>query len=962
MKKSSAHKGEIRFFVGVGASAGGLEALDSFFSHMPSGSGMSFIVIQHLSPDYKSLMVELLSKRTSLKVQRAEEGCQVEPDTVYLIPPKKFITIFHGRLQLSDMDHARGLNLPIDVFFQSLAEDQGERAVGIILSGTGSDGVRGIRSIKEKGGMVIVQSEGTARFDGMPRSALSTGLADVVMSPHEMPDKLLSLSRFKSPVPAVLPDNTLTDDERIARIFGLLRQHSGLDFTDYKPSTVLRRLERRLSITQTRDLQEYITYLEKNREELNTLYRELLIGVTSFFRDREVMDNIREQIIPALFQSEGHQQLRLWVAGCSTGEEAYTLAILLHEYRSQNHLTHSIKIFATDIDKDAVYFAGNGLYPESIAMDIKPAYLARYFVRQEEHYQVCREIREMVVFAHHNIIKDPPFTNIDLISCRNLLIYLQPVLQQKIMEMFLFSLNHQGYLVLGTSETPGDLSSYFRTLHARFKLYQNRGRKLAPRERPLFSLNRVSQLQARDAYPRLYSPPHSSQDEEKLLDRIIQTVTDEQLPLLVAVNEEGEIQYTSGDTALYLSLPPGRIQNNINRMLPQEISIPVSTGLQKVFYHNQAVRYSNVTLREGLMDIEIRPLAGKKGQIRMALILFRHREPPGPVRDSRNTAFDISQEAEQRIRDLEQDLQFNKENLQATIEELETSNEELQATNEELLASNEELQSTNEELQSVNEELYTVNAEYQTKILELTEMTNDLENLTTAFGLPIIFLDENLEIRKFTPETTALFRILASDMGRPLADLTHDLLDTDLTDLLSRVVQSQAALDVEAYTRSGRWYLLHIQPYRIGQGKSSGLVLSLTDISQQKANEQELLKKTQLLNITQTLSHIGGWEWDVLSQSMFWTDEVYRLHGMDPGAIPEGDDTHIRRSLECYHPADRERISQAFERCCTEGTEYDLEADFTSYAGRRMRIRTRAVAIRVDNRIVKVIGNIREME
>ena len=437
------------YYVGIGASAGGLEALESFFSQMTADSGMAFIVIQHLSPDYKSMMVELLSKRTTMPVRRAEEGMRVEADSVYLIPPKKILSIVRGKLLLSESDPNRGLNLPIDVFLRSLAQDQAEKTIAIILSGTGSDGVRGIRAIKEAGGVVLVQNEESARFDGMPRAAVSTGLADFILPPDTMPERLLSFIHNPYAPKSDQPPALLSDEDGLARIFALLRERTRVDFTHYKPSTMIRRIERRMTMNQIHDLRDYVRFMESYAGEVMVLYRELLIGVTSFFRDREVFDELENKHLPQLFERVETREVRFWVAGCSTGEEAYTLAILGREVLERLGKRTDIKIFATDLDHDAILRASSGVYPESIVADLPPGYLSKYFHRrQDHHYQVDRSLREMVVFAQHNLIKDPPFTKIELVSCRNLLIYLQPILQRKAMELMNFSLNPQGLLSL----------------------------------------------------------------------------------------------------------------------------------------------------------------------------------------------------------------------------------------------------------------------------------------------------------------------------------------------------------------------------------------------------------------------------------------------------------------------------------------------------------------------------------
>ena len=464
-------------YVAVGASAGGLEAIEAFFTGMAPDSGMAFIVIQHLSPDYKSLMVEILSKRTKMKVHRAEEGMPVLPDNVYLIPPKKNLTIFHGKLLLNDQEHVKGtINLPIDIFLRSLAEDQGDKAVAVILSGSGSDGMRGVRAIKEFGGMVMVQSESTAKFDSMPRASISTGLVDFILPPDEMPGRLLSYAKHPFVVKAERSETVISDEDALTRIFAILRDKFKADFTYYKPSTVTRRIERRMSINRIDEIRDYVAFMQNYPGEAGTLFREFLIGVTRFFRDREVFELLKENWLPEILERSAGKESRFWIAGCSTGEEAYTLAILAKEYMQQSGINRDLKIFATDIDRDAVLFAANGIYPDSIAADVPQELLGKYFYRKQDSYQISRNIREMVVFAQHNLIKDPPFTNIDFISCRNLLIYLQPVLQRKVFEFFNFSLNSQGILLLGTSETIGEMGDCFESLDHKSKIYRTKGR------------------------------------------------------------------------------------------------------------------------------------------------------------------------------------------------------------------------------------------------------------------------------------------------------------------------------------------------------------------------------------------------------------------------------------------------------------------------------------------------------
>lgn len=863
--------------VGVGASAGGLEALEEFFQEMPIDCGLAFVVIQHLSPDYKSLMVELLSKKTKLSVQRAEDGVPVQPGCIYLIPPKKNMTIFHGALILEEQKKTGPINLPIDIFFQSLAVDQGERAVGIVLSGTGSDGTRGVRRIKEMGGMIMVQDEESAQFDGMPRAAKSTGTADYILPPRKMASPLINYTRHpresrEERAAALLEDNTTMN-----RLFAELRARTQVDFSFYKPSTLVRRIERRMMICQISTVEDYLKHLYRNPGETVTLSKELLIGVTSFFRDPAVMKSLREDYLPPLLQKIQDREIRFWIAGCSSGEEAYSLAIMIRETMEALGIMRDIKIFATDLDSDAIAKAGRGLYPESIAADLSPALLSKYFYQQDHNYLITRNIREMVVFARHNVVKDPPFTNIDLISCRNLLIYMQPVLQQKALEFFHFSLNTGGILLLGTSETIGGLTSLYEPLHQKHKIYHALGgsqrmprpplggaaqedasRKDASREKPPGAEKTKTEGLAFPLYPKErkgYAGYQGSREtaEGQLMARFLDTAGQSYLPLSIIVNQEMEILHIIGDSQGYLKVPSGKAVYDISRMASRDLAIPLSTGIQKVFRTGEEMAYKNIMLT-GLKEADgvhmrIAPLPGKKTQEPLvAVFLEEFRKEARPVRGEQKTdnteemvgeIYDAREEAQQRIADLEQDLQFSKENLQATIEELETANEELQATNEELLASNEELQSTNEELQSTNEELYTVNTEHQQKITELTELNNDVYNLLSASHIGKLLLDENLEIRKYSPEITKIFRIMESDIGRPLDHLNHRILEFDIHRAVAEVSRSNREQEHHIQIEGGIWYLLRIFPYHIAPQVFSGVVLSFVDITRMKEAERE---------------------------------------------------------------------------------------------------------------------------
>lgn len=881
-----------KYIVGIGASAGGLEAIEAFFKKMPVNSGLAFVVVQHLSPDYKSLMVELLSKHTEMPVNRIEDGVLVKENNIYLLPPRKNLSLFHGRLLLKEQNHSEGLNLPIDIFFRSLAEDMGEYAISIVLSGTGSDGTRGIRAIKERGGMVMVQDDETAKFDGMPKNAIATGLVDFILSPEEMPKQLLSFVKHpyaSTPETVALPG----EDSDLTRIFLMLREKSKVDFTYYKPTTVLRRIERRVTINQMQDLSDYVSFLETNPAEIATLFQELLIGVTCFFRDELAFDELRDKWLESVIEHLQGDEIRLWVTTCSTGEEAYTFAMLLAEYRERHGEFFRIKIFATDVDHKAIEKASNGIYPASIAADVPHELLSKYFMRREDNYQISQKIREMVVFAQHNLIKDPPFTNINLLSCRNVLIYLQPVLQRKILELFNFSLVKDGVLMLGTSESIGEMVDYFELVSAKWKIYRSKGKH-------------NSTLGLSISEPATFKVPFSNNStisssrnlayysDDRVLDRFVRGLADDILPFTLIINQQMEVTHVFGDAKDYLSYPSGKLVQDVTKIVKKDLSIPIATGIKRALSSQDDIVLSNIRIREAqnvrALNLRIKCLPGKKGQDPLLAIFISEAIKKDILSESESLTFDVNQEAEQRISDLEHELQFTRENLQATVEELETSNEELQATNEELLASNEELQSTNEELQSVNEELYTVNAEYQGKITELTLLNNDLDNLFNSTHIATLFLDENLDIRRFTPKLQAIFHIMEHDIGRPYSHLSHRLADINLAEQIEIVMMTHKSILKDVQTQAGNWYLLRITPYNVADNVYAGVILTFVDIDQLKKTQQELQQREQ--EETQRLATMVRYSHDAISLQtldghlLTWNRGAEELYGWsEPEAL-----------------------------------------------------------------------------
>ncbi|GAB4444126.1 MAG: hypothetical protein Kow0031_26520 [Anaerolineae bacterium] len=835
------------FIVGIGTSAGGLEALEKFFSNVPVDSNMAYVVIQHLSPDYKSHMVELLSKYTPLAVHEVRDGMTVKPNNIYLIPRRKNMTIFKGQLYLVDYDRSHGLNLPIDIFFESLAEDQGEKAVGIVLSGTGSDGTRGIRAIKEKGGMVLAQDE-SARFDGMPRSAISTRLVDYIAAPEEMPINLLNYIKHPCLANDPVSQPQIAEDEvTLGKLFAILRNHTEIDFSDYKPNTILRRIGRRMSINQIDELADYVDYLQHSPGECQTLFKEFLIGVTRFFRDPEAFNVIKQQVLPQLISGrKRHDQIRIWAPGCSTGEEAYSLAILFHEYMEQSGNFVDVKIFATDIDRKALDYASHGIYPESVTADISSERLQNYFVKKGDTYQVLRHIRGSVVFAYQNLIKDPPFSKMDLISCRNLLIYLQPVLQKKVLDVFQFALKPGGYLFLGNSETIGNSLSSFSIFSNRWKIFQYEGNSslpIHPHTAP--TVTDKTPVAVQD-----YRMPRTV-DDWRGADSVLRGVVEHLMPPCVVIDDNYMVIHAFGEVQPFLQAPTGyRVSLNVLNMVRDELSLPLSTALHRTAQEQQPVYYRNIKLVDDAVvkhiNLTTQPFWERNHRQLLILVSFELVEST-PAADDDSEDFNLKKTVNLRIENLEQELQYTRENLQATIEELETSNEELQATNEELLAANEELQSTNEELQSVNEELTTVNTEYQLKIRELTNLNNDINNLFSSTNIATVFLDANLCVRKFTAAAQRDFNLLDQDIGRPIKHISHNLVDLDIVRLAEQVMETVTPQEQEVQNNNGEWFIIAVHPYVTHANLVDGVIVTQVEITRRKATEETLRERESQL-------------------------------------------------------------------------------------------------------------------
>ena len=838
-----------RYVVGIGASAGGLEPLTRFFDHLPADTGIAFVVIQHLSPDFKSLMDELLARHTPLPIRLVEDGIPVHGDHIYLIPPRKEMIISGGRLLLSESDRQQELSLPIDVFFRSLAQDCGARGVAIVLSGGGSDGSRGICDVHAAGGLVLVQDVETAQFDGMPRAARDTSVADYLLAPEDMPGVLLRhIGRVGAPgIPARKDGAESALIPSIEGVYRMLENEFGIDFTHYKPSTVTRRIERRIGLARSEDIGEYLQRLRDDREELDALYRDLLIGVTRFFRDEPAFDLLEHRILPELVQRRTDDRpLRVWVAGCATGEEAYSIAIVLQEVLARfGH--RPAQIFATDVHRGSLERAARGIYDHEAIGNVSPERLARYFVQTGRTYQVVPELKQTIVFAPHNVIKDAPFTRVDLITCRNMLIYLQPAIQQKVLSLFHFSLNRDGILFLGPSETPGPVGRAFEIIDRQWQLYRKHSDVRTPVDARVQSFV--------PAEPRVVAAPRPLPTGRYAIGQLLGTydsLLDEYMPPSLLVTERGELVQTFGGASAFLRLRDGRQGLDVLDLVDGELKIVLMGGLKRALNQAPAVVFKSVHVT-GDRDakrhrVTIRRVQGRAADTAHLLISFEQLEDTAPPH-SRSAAaeIDLDHVSQQQLSALEAELSYTKETLQAAIEEREASNEELQASYEELQASNEELQSTNEELQSVNEELYTVNAEYKRKIAELTELTNDMDNLLSSTEVGTVFLDSQLRIRKFTPQIGETFSLVAHDIGRPIDAFANNLDYPELGEDLARVLRNGSPVERELRDVRGKGFFLRILPYRV-RGAIDGVVLTLIDVSGLRAAEDALFRERYLLN------------------------------------------------------------------------------------------------------------------
>ncbi len=874
--------------VGIGASAGGLAAFEAFFSGMPTDKDpdMAFVLVQHLAPDHKSILTDLVRRYTRMQVFEATDGVVVQPNCAYIIPPGRDMAFLNGTLQLLEPSAPRGQRLPIDFFFRSLAQDQRERAICIVLSGTGSDGTLGVRAVKGEGGMAMAQNPESTEYDGMPRSAIATGLVDYVLPAAEMPGHLMGYvsHAFGKGVRMQAPHLQKTEDA-LKKVFVLLRAQTGHDFSQYKHNTIKRRVERRMAVHQIADLGGYVHFLQQTPAEVEALFRDLLIGVTNFFRDPEVFAELESKIIPRLLTDKPPgTAVRVWICGCSTGEEAYSLAILLQEQLDRLKRNCLLQIFATDIDNRAIEQARSGLYPASIAADVSPERLTRFFSPEADGsaYRINKTIRDMMVFSVQDVIKDPPFSKLDFISCRNLLIYLNSDLQKRLIPLFHYALNPGGTLFLGTSETVGEFLHLFSVLDRQAKLYQ-RKECLPTTLRP--PLGRFT-LPATDVGTEYRRPGMAAGGSKSSLRETTERVLLERYaPVSILVSERGEMLYIHGNTGRYLQMVSGEPHMNILKMAREGLKRDLTTSLHQAVKEKTTVERFGLRVKTNgsfcavnLIVLPVPPSSESPAELILYLVILeeiRERELVVPaVHGSVPPPEDVCESAADHdrfdglasgalITALKRELRAKEEYLESANEELETSNEELKSSNEEMQSVNEELQSTNEELetskeelQSVNEELATVNAELQAKVLDLSRANNDMNNLLAGTGVGTVFVDFQLLIQRFTPSVTQVINLILSDVGRPVGHIVSNLVGYDtLVEDIRSVLDTLIPKEVEVQTKDGTWFLLRIRPYRTLENVIEGAVITFFDISDIKRTREALQKANDMLRLAAVVVH-----------------------------------------------------------------------------------------------------------
>lgn len=854
-KSSSDSPQDDFYIVGIGASAGGLEALEQFFSNMPLNTGLAFVVIQHLAPNRVTIMPELLQRKTKMIIKLAGEGMKLKPNCIYLIPPNKSLTLHDGVFQLHNWLDTDRLHLPVDIFFHSLAEIKNEKSIGVVLSGMGADGTKGLISIKEKNGLALVQDAESAKFNGMPGSASEAVDVDIIAPAADLPKLLLERLKHPKLVPEKKIEedkepenqNTVNSKENLEEIIHLLYQNSGHDFAFYKKSTISRRIERRKDIHKFESTQQYVQFVKDNPEELTILFKELLIGVTNFFRDTTLWEVLSEKALPPLLSDLPRgQKFRAWVPACSTGEEAYSLAIVLFETLERLNLKTTIQIFATDLEIDAIDKARRGFFPKNIEDYVSEERLKRFFTPELTGYRISPQIREMIIFAQQNVIKDPPFTRLNMLSCRNLLIYLETELQSKLLSLFKYSLSPGGIMVLGSAETTGTLTG-LEEINQKLKIF-----------RRTFSVS-YSPVD----FPSFFSPDKTITIKDKILPTVtenIQTIADQILiqrfsPASVLVNINGDILYITGRTGKFLEPAAGKANWNIYAMAREGLRQELLAAFRQVSRSYEPVLLRNIKIPDNknilLADVTLQKLDKPEAVKDMVIVIFSevaYSESESKTKTpGKKTSSKKQKELEVELQRSYEELKITREEMQTSQEELRSINEELQSTNEELQSANEELTTSKEEMQSLNEELQTVNQELQSKLNDLLRMNDDMKNLLNSTEIATLFLDKNLQIRRFTDSVTNLFKLRPGDIGRPFTDLVTYLKYPEMDADAHEVIKNLKTIEKSINTSDGKWFNVRIMPYRTIDDRIDGLVITFSDITQSKNLELELKKANEAL-------------------------------------------------------------------------------------------------------------------
>lgn len=901
--------------VGIGASAGGLAAFEAFFSGMPvhTNPDMAFVLIQHLPPDHKSILTDLIQRYTRMQVSEVTDGVIVQPNCAYIIPPGYDMAILNGSLQLLEPSFPRGHRLPIDFFFRSLAQDQHERAICIVLSGTGSDGTQGARAVKAEGGMVMAQNPASAEYDGMPRCVINAGLADYILPAAEMPAQLISYvdTIAESQCNSAIPLDS-TAENALKKIFILLRNQTGHDFSLYKRSTIFRRIERRMALFQIKSKDSYVKFLQENPAEVEALFNDLLIGVTSFFRDPDAFQILEKQIIPKLCESKpAGSAIRLWIPGCSSGEEAYSIAILLQEQMEMLKQNYTIQIFATDIDSKAIAAARAGFYSLSIADDISPERLARFFTLEIDGngYRINKAIRDMLVFSEQDVIKDPPFSKIDLISCRNLLIYMGSELQKKLIPLFHYALNPGGLLFLGTSETVSNFGDLFDVLDRKSKLYQRKDdAHSAPRAAFARSLPLITTISGS-------APPVSEKAtapvKPPLRELAEQTILQQVTPTAALVNSKGDILYLHGQTGMYLEPVQGVTDiYNILKMARDGLKHKLTIALHKTVAGKEPVYVSGLRIKTNrhvtMVNMRIYPVTSDASEIPLYLVVLEEAPLADHVHSSLPSDTDSHIAAlEQELREKEESLLIANEELEVSNEELKSSNEEMQSVNEELQSTNEELVTSQEELQSVNEELFTVNAELQSMVTDLSRAKSDINNLLAGTDVGTVFVDFQLRIMHFTPAATKIINLVRSDVGRPIDHFATKMLGYhSLKEDITTVLDTLKTREMNVQILEGQWFLMRIMPYRTLNNTIEGAVITFIDISEIKKAQNDLHRLATVVQDANDAILLEDLEGNILA----WNPAATRMYGWSESEalgmnisdlIPEGlKDESVQRVYE----------------------------------------------------------------